>query len=131
MRLVIDTNILVSYVCWPNSALRNVLRGMLYRHDILRSMETYAELTEVLLRSKFDPYLSMEKRELFLAEYAGISHHVLITERVTACRDPRDNKFLELALCGNAQIIISGDKDLLALDPFQSIRILQPAALVT
>jgi len=45
---------------------------------------------------------------------------------ITTCRDPKDNKFLELAVSSNAQMIISGDEDLLVLHPFQDIRILSP-----
>ncbi|MFY9557484.1 MAG: putative toxin-antitoxin system toxin component, PIN family [Blastocatellia bacterium] len=50
---------------------------------------------------------------------------VEITEEISDCRDKDDNKFLELAVCGNAQCIVSGDGDLLELHPFRGIRILQ------
>jgi predicted nucleic acid-binding protein len=53
---------------------------------------------------------------------------VSITERITACRDPRDDKFLELAMGGHADVIVSGDADLLALDTFRNIPIITPAA---
>ncbi len=51
-------------------------------------------------------------------------------ERVTACRDPTDDKFLELAVNGRADLIISGDADLLVLNPFRGIAIMTPAAFV-
>jgi predicted nucleic acid-binding protein len=54
-----------------------------------------------------------------------------VTERVAACRDPKDDKFLELAVSGRASCIVSGDKDLLALHPFRGIAILNPAAFLT
>jgi len=50
----------------------------------------------------------------------------LIQTRITICRDPRDNKFLELAVDGKAQIIITGDQDLLILNPFENIDVLTP-----
>jgi predicted nucleic acid-binding protein len=54
---------------------------------------------------------------------------VTITERIAAaCRDPTDDKFLELAVNGRADLIVSGDADLLALDPFRGIPIITPTA---
>jgi predicted nucleic acid-binding protein len=46
---------------------------------------------------------------------------------VTDCRDERDNKFLEVALSGNAKVILTGDQDLLILHPWRNISILTPA----
>ena len=51
-----------------------------------------------------------------------------ITHRVSACRDPKDDKFLHVALNGNAEAIVAGDRDLLVLDPFHGVRILSPTA---
>ncbi len=53
-----------------------------------------------------------------------------ITERIVACRDPHDDKFLELAVNGHADLIVSGDRDLLALNPFREILIVTPAIFV-
>ena len=53
-----------------------------------------------------------------------------ITERIAACRDPKDDKFLELAVSGKADLIVSGDGDLLDLNPFREIPILTPAGFV-
>ena len=53
---------------------------------------------------------------------------VTITEGVTLCRDPDDDKFLEQALNGRADVIVSGDDDLLVLDTFRGIPIITPAA---
>ena len=50
------------------------------------------------------------------------------TERVTDCRDPKDNKYLELALAAKADVIVSSDKDLLVLHPWRDIPVLLPAA---
>jgi uncharacterized protein len=55
---------------------------------------------------------------------------VAITERIVACRDPKDDKFLELAVNGHADLIVTGDADLLALNPFREISIVTPAAFV-
>lgn len=55
---------------------------------------------------------------------------VTITERIVACRDPTNDKFLELAVYGHADLIVSGDADLLALNPFRYIPIVPPAVFV-
>jgi len=55
---------------------------------------------------------------------------VVITERIAVCRDPTDDKFLELAVNGQAGMIVSGDADLLALNPFRGIPIVPPATFV-
>jgi predicted nucleic acid-binding protein len=70
------------------------------------------------------PFLAWLSRLLTVAEL------VTITKRVTECRDPKDNKFLELALNGKADVIVSGDHDLLMLNPFREIPIVKPAAFV-
>lgn len=53
-----------------------------------------------------------------------------IAERITACRDPTDDKFLELAVNGHAGVIVSGDADLLVLSPFRGIVVVPPAVFV-
>ena len=55
---------------------------------------------------------------------------VEITERIAACRDPKDDKFLELAVNGHADVLITGDADLLALNPFRRVPIITPADFV-
>lgn len=97
---------------------------------ILYSEATLSELGQVLNRSKFDKYISHEERQLFLIKFISSSQFVKITETITVCRDEKDNKFLELAVSGNANILITGDLDLLVLNPFQSIEILTPDRFV-
>jgi len=58
----------------------------------------------------------------------GAARRVVVTHRAQACRDPRDDKFLHAALNGEAEAIVSGDRDLLVLDPFHGVRILSPSA---
>lgn len=62
----------------------------------------------------------------FLAALVKVSELVEISETIAECRDPKDNKFLELAACGGADRIISGDEDLLVLNPFRGIPVLTP-----
>lgn len=96
---------------------------------LLKSRATQDELFAVLQRpriaSKITPPFVNGMRRLFAA-----AELVTITERVAACRDPKDDKFLELALNGKADVIVSGDADLLVLDTFRAIPILPPAAFL-
>ena len=85
------------------------------------------ELADVLARSKFDAYISIEERQKFLRLFDRIAERIPIIHVVRACRDPKDDKFLELAINGAARLIITGDADLLALHPFRGIDILTPA----
>ncbi len=94
---------------------------------MLVSDSTLSELAQVLARPKFDKYLSPEDRKRFFTLIAPLCIKIDIVQTITACRDPKDNKFLELALNGSADFILSGDKDLLALHPFQGIPIYKPA----
>jgi len=93
---------------------------------LLFSLPTLAELEEVLWRNKFDRYISHEKRKRFLTSLILHSTPIETNETISECRNPKDNKFLELAVCGKADFIISGDEDLLVLNPFRNIQIITP-----
>jgi putative PIN family toxin of toxin-antitoxin system len=95
---------------------------------LLASHETLAEFREVLLRKKFDRYFNRDLREGMLEEYARLCTLVPTPTSVRACRDPRDDKFLEVAVHGHADLIVTGDADLLDLNPFRGITILTPRA---
>src|SRR5208282_2037169 len=86
-----------------------------------------SELAEVLCRSKFDSFVSRADRELFLAQIQSVAEFVPIIQLVRACRDPNDDKFLEVALNGRADVIITGDADLLGMHPWRGIDILSSA----
>jgi predicted nucleic acid-binding protein len=80
---------------------------------VLASAETLNEFTSVLLRSKFDRYLSMEARIRALAEFRAAATIVPVVHHV--------------ALSGRADVILTGDMDLLVLHPWRNIPILSPA----
>ena len=75
--------------------------------------------------------MTLEERRQFLRLFDRVAELIPITHIVRACRDPKDDKFLELAVNGAAQLIITGDGDLLALHPFRGIEILTPARYLT
>ncbi|UXE62673.1 MAG: putative toxin-antitoxin system toxin component, PIN family [Woronichinia naegeliana WA131] len=125
-RFFVDNNILVSRLLAPNSIPAQALRVAVEKGKLLISADTLRELSVVLSRKKFDKYVSLENRQEFIQRLGVISELILIQTRITICRDPRDNKFLELAVDGKAQIIITGDQDLLILNPFENIDVLTP-----
>lgn len=79
------------------------------------------------MRPKFDRYLSLAERMTLLKGFEQISFPVIPSIEVTLCRDPKDDKFLSLALSANAECITSGDQDLLLLADSFPIQILTPA----
>ena len=121
---VLDTNTLISSSLFRNSIPREAERKANQIGKILASTATYDEFVEVLLRSKFDKYISTGTRLDILLEFKQLALFIKISETITACRDPKDDKFLELAVSSNASCMITGDNDLLILHPFRNIPIL-------
>lgn len=85
------------------------------------------ELSTVLSRSKFDYYATIEQRQAFIRLVFTAGTVIPVVTTVSACRDPRDNHILEAAVNGGAQTIVTGDRDLLALDPYHGIRVVTAA----
>jgi putative PIN family toxin of toxin-antitoxin system len=126
-RWVLDANTLISRMLVPGGTAGRAVDRALALGVLLVSDDTLAELAEVLSRPRFDRWVPLTDRQRFLQLLGGVARRVVITPRVQACRDPRDDKFLQLALNGEAEAIVTGDQDLLALDPFHGVRILRPA----
>jgi putative PIN family toxin of toxin-antitoxin system len=129
MRLVVDTNVFVSAALkessWPGHTIRLIAKY----GGLLKSAATEGELLAVLQRPRFAGkiapfFVDGVRRMLAAAEL------VVITERLTLCRDPGDDKFLELAVNGHADVIVSGDDDLLPMSSVRDIPIVMPAAFV-
>jgi len=129
-RIVIDTNVIVSALMFSNSTAMQAFTLAYTRGLILMSVEILSELIDVLNRKKFDRYVSRETRENFLASLSTETELIETTEAISICRDPKDNKFLELAISGNASYIVTGDKDLLELHPFREVLILNPTDFI-
>lgn len=124
---VLDTNVLISRLLVPKGVAGRAVDHALARGILLVSEETLGELVEVLGRPKFDLYVSQEDRRQFVELLGGVARMVPITRRLSACRDPKDDKFLDVVLKGEAKAIITGDRALLELDPFHGVRIVGPA----
>jgi uncharacterized protein len=126
-RIVVDSNVLVSRLILPHSSPALAVRKAELEATLLISDATMYELADVLARAKFDRYVSIEDRKSFLRRLSYFAEFVPIIQLVHECRDPKDDKFLEVALNGRANLIVTGDADLLALNPWREIAILSPA----
>jgi putative PIN family toxin of toxin-antitoxin system len=126
MRLVLDTNILISSILAPKSIPAQVLNWGEDNGIILYSTDTLTELLSVLNRKKFAKYIQTQEIEGLSERIKTTWHHVSIIQRVNLCRDKKDNKFLELALNGSSSHLITGDRDLLILHRIRNISILNP-----
>jgi putative PIN family toxin of toxin-antitoxin system len=126
-RVVVDTNVLVSQLVIPLSVPDEAVRKAVTNGRLLFSDSTMKELANVLFRPKFDRYVSGENREQFLSGLCRTGEFVPIIRVVHECRDPKDDKFLEVALNGKADFILTGDADLLAMHPWRGVAILSPA----
>ena len=126
IRAVFDTSVIVSAVLLPHSVPRRAFDRAQDEGKVLISEATVDELNEVLRRQHFERYVKEVQRLEFLAVLIGKAEWVQVTEVVLECRDPKDNKFLELAVSGRATHLISGDNDLLVLHPFRGIQIVTP-----
>lgn len=125
-RYVFDTNVIVSALLFEQGNPGQAFYKALSEAEILLSEEVVREINDVLSRERFDRYVIWEEREQFLQLLIRETTLVEITEEIQECRDPKDDKFLELAVSSGASHLITGDTDLLALDPFRGIRILTP-----
>lgn len=131
LRIVFDTSVIVSAVLLPRSIPRRAFDQAQDEGKVLISEETVDELNTVLRRDRFERYVTAIQRLEFLAELIEKAEWVHVTAVVFECRDPKDNKFLELAISGRATHLISGDKDLLVLHPFRGIQIVTPQVFLT
>jgi putative PIN family toxin of toxin-antitoxin system len=126
---VVDTNVFISAALKEKSQPAIAVRTVSTADLLLKSTTTEREVFIALARPRLAPLIPPRFRDR-LHELLAAAELVTITERSTACRDPKDDKFLELAVNGHADLIVSGDADLLTLNPFQGIPIVTPADFV-
>jgi uncharacterized protein len=133
MRVVVDTGVLVSALIQPRGTIGDVLRALRNgRFIIIYSTDMIVEVIDVLGRPKIQAKYHIQPDDITaLINLVRLRGELVAPKRtVTACRDPKDNKFLEAALAGMADVIVTGDDDLLVLNPFEGIDILRPAELI-
>ncbi|GBF80750.1 putative toxin-antitoxin system toxin component, PIN family [Aphanothece sacrum] len=129
-RVVIDTNVFISALLNPNGTPRKVINLAVNQCVILQSQVTYQELETRLSKKKFDKYLSKKDGVTFLESLIKKSLFIEITHKTVICSDADDNKFLELAVSGIADYLITGDNDLLKIKNYQDIPIITPISFL-
>jgi len=126
VRVVIDTNVLISYSLTPNGIAGKVSDYFIEHGLLLFSTETFAELEIRLWWPKFDTYITLEQRKRILHDIDMIALWNEIAGKTSYSRDPDDDKFIETAIEGQADFLISGDSDLLELGAVENTPILSP-----
>jgi putative PIN family toxin of toxin-antitoxin system len=114
MRVVVDANVLVSAALKRQSMPGMAALLVERRGGLLKSLATEQQLFEVVARPRLASLIDPETQD-WLRRLMAAAELVTITERIVACRDATDDKFLELAVNGHADLIVTGDVDLLAL----------------
>ena len=133
VRAVVDTSVLVRAAIRPHGTVGPVLLRLRQGgYTLLYARPLLEELVDVLNRPRI-----REKYRVTDGDIQTVVGLMLLrgeavtpTERITACRDPKDNKFLEVAVAGEANVLVSGDQDLLALHPYAGIPIVAPNAFL-
>ena len=118
-RFVLDTNVLISAVLIGNSPPAQAFRKAQQPGEILSPVSVAEELNGVLGREKFDRYITREDRERLLVAFIQAATLIEMTDPIVACRDPKDDKFLELA--------VSGQSDRLGKEGTVSNSLIRPA----
>ena len=123
MKVVIDTNIWISFLI--GKLLSNLVELILNKQvKVISSNEQIAEIFSVITKPKLKKYISnsdIKRLYHFITKY---TKSVKINNDLNVCRDPKDNYLLEIAIKGKAEYLVTGDKDLLVLNPFHKVKIL-------
>ena len=122
VRVVFDTNALISALIVPSSVPAKALDLAVENFEIIVSKATWQEFEQKIKKTSLERYFrNTQDRDAAVHAINRVVTHVTVRSVVTDCRDPKDNQFLELALDGKAETIISGDKDLLVLNPWRGV----------
>ena len=130
LRLVIDTNVLISAALSRHGTPAAVVRMALAQHRMVFSQPTFEELRTRLYHPKFDRYISLDNRERLLHDFNASADWVEIAEPGHYCCDRDDDKFIETARAANARYLVSGDKDLLEAAAPGELQIISPVVAV-
>ena len=125
--IVFDASALVSAALKVDSVPERALLRAAEVYVFVLSPAVEREIVEVFNRPNSRKPFGRKRREHLLGILRDEAVWFEPTVRVVDCRDPKDDKYLELALAAGAEIIVSGDEDLLVLHPWRGVRILRPA----
>lgn len=124
---MIDTNVLISAALIADSPTAQAVQRVLQRGRMVFSEPTFAELETRLWRAKFDRYLTLEARKSLLHDWRAVSDWVKPALSTHHSRDADDDKFVHAAMAAGAELLVSGDRDLLDLGAVSGVSIVTPA----
>lgn len=128
-QVVVDTNVLISSALSPDGAPARLLKRLHRESRLVFAPATFAEFETRLWKPKFDSWLSIEERQQYLHAYSAIANWLADAAAPEALsRDRADDMFIDLARRAGVTRLVSGDDDLLCLDPLGELRILTPRA---
>lgn len=123
-RIILDTNILISHALKPSENIAHIVDFSIHSGCLLLSQDTFDEIRNVIERFVKRGFVTVRESSEFLGSLVEAAEWIKILETVQECCDPKDDKFLELAVNGQAEYLITGDQDLLVLHPFRKTHIL-------
>lgn len=129
-KYICDTNILLSSLISETTPPAQTVDYIRKYGMFSFSQETLTEFEDVLKRPKFDKFLSKEKRSSFINQIFELSVFYEVNQKVDICRDPKDNKFLDVAIASYADYLITGDDDLLVLERIGNTSIITPRKFI-
>ena len=124
---MIDTGVVVSALLKKEGTSRRAFTKAASDCIPLLALDTLVELEKTLSKPKFEKFFSWQERMSIIEFLIRKGEFVEVKSDLSDCRDASDNKFLNLALDGKADVILTRDNDLLTLHPFRGIPILSPA----
>ncbi|MEM7107980.1 MAG: putative toxin-antitoxin system toxin component, PIN family [Bacteroidota bacterium] len=128
-KVIFDTNIWISYLI--GGQLANITELLSSRKiELVLSKQLLTELTEVTSRKKFRRYFDEQKVNELLKLMDILGTNYEIAEYPNICRDPKDNFLLGLIRVSRADFLITGDQDLLELNPFEGTEIIEANQLL-
>ena len=125
-----DTNVLIDAACFNRSFGFRAYVTASSLGAIVMSQDTFAELREVMMRPKFDRFVGRDLRRQILTSLQKDAEWLEPWCHYRVCRDPTDDKFIDLAVCAGATAIITRDADLLILHPLNGITVQDPQAFL-
>ena len=122
-RVIIDTNLWISFLITNNLNILSEL-FLFERFQIIFSDELFNEFLDVARRPKFKKYFDEKSVQLLIQNISEKLEFIEVASAINICRDLKDNFILALSIDGNADYIVTGDKDLLSLNGFKGKKII-------
>jgi putative PIN family toxin of toxin-antitoxin system len=128
--VVLDTNVLISAAISPLGNPAAALRVVIARRAMASSPALFHEFESRMARPRIQRFVGADRIPAILAAVRDATRFVTPAPMAPVCRDPADDMVLATALAARADAVVTGDEDLLVLDPFQGIRVVTPAAFL-